>query len=35
VVSAVKQYIDEVRAGTFPAKEHGFAIDENILEKLQ
>ncbi|MGD8844874.1 MAG: 3-methyl-2-oxobutanoate hydroxymethyltransferase [Desulfobacteraceae bacterium] len=35
VVSAVKQYIDEVRAGTFPAKEHGFAIDENILEKLR
>ena len=35
VVTAVKQYIDEVRTGTFPAKEHGFAIDENILEKLQ
>ncbi len=35
VVSAVKQYIDEVRTGKFPAKEHGFAIDENILEKLQ
>jgi 3-methyl-2-oxobutanoate hydroxymethyltransferase len=35
VVSAVKQYIDEVRTGAFPAKEHGFAIDENILEKLR
>ena len=27
-------YIDEVRAGTFPAAEHTFKIDEEVLEKL-
>jgi 3-methyl-2-oxobutanoate hydroxymethyltransferase len=34
MVSAVKQYIDEVRERTFPAKEHCFSIDNEILDKL-
>ncbi len=34
-VSAVKQYIDEVRNGQFPAEEHTFHMDESLLTKLQ
>ncbi len=34
-VAAVKQYIDEVRSQAFPAQEHGFTMDEKILEKLR
>jgi 3-methyl-2-oxobutanoate hydroxymethyltransferase len=34
-VSAVKQYIEEVRNGQFPAKEHTFQMDEALLAKLQ
>ncbi|MPM25698.1 3-methyl-2-oxobutanoate hydroxymethyltransferase [bioreactor metagenome] len=29
-----KQYIEEVKAGSFPAKEHEFKINEEVLEKL-
>ncbi len=31
---AVKQYIEEVEAQTFPAKEHTFAIKDEVLSKL-
>jgi 3-methyl-2-oxobutanoate hydroxymethyltransferase len=31
---AFKQYIEEVKAGSFPTKEHEFKIDEEVLEKL-
>ncbi len=31
---AVKQYIDEINAGTFPAEEHTYKIDDDIIEKL-
>ena len=31
---AFKAYCDEVKAGTFPAKEHGYTISEDVLEKL-
>lgn len=34
-VSAVKKYIDEVRNGAFPAKEHTFRMDEELLAKLR
>lgn len=34
VVSAVQSYIEEVRSGLFPAEQHGFAIDQSILDKL-
>jgi len=34
-VSAVKDYIEEVRNGTFPAEEHTFHMDESLLAKLQ
>lgn len=34
-VSAVQQYIDEVRSGAFPAKEHTFHMDEELLAKLR
>lgn len=34
-VSAVKQYIEEVRNGQFPAEEHTFQMDEALLAKLQ
>ena len=33
-VSAVRQYIEEVRNGSFPGEEHGFRMDESILAKL-
>ena len=29
-----KAYIEEVKAGTFPAEEHTFKIDDQIIEKL-
>lgn len=35
MVSAVKQYIDEVRNRSFPAKEHSFSMDEEMLNQLQ
>ena len=31
---AFKDYINEVSAGTYPAEEHTFKIDEDVLEKL-
>lgn len=31
---AFKQYQKEVQDGTFPAKEHGYTIDDDVLEKL-
>ena len=31
---AFKDYINEVSAGTYPAQEHTFKIDEDVLEKL-
>jgi 3-methyl-2-oxobutanoate hydroxymethyltransferase len=34
-VAAVKQYIEEVHNGRFPAEEHTFHMDESLLAKLQ
>lgn len=34
-VAAIKQYIEEVRSGQFPAEEHTFHMDEALLAKLQ
>lgn len=34
IVSAIKEYADEVRERTFPAEEHNFTIHQEILEKL-
>ena len=34
MLEAVKAYIDEVNAGTFPAEEHCYSINEEIIEKL-
>lgn len=31
---AVTRYIEEIKTGEFPAKEHGFTIKEEVLEKL-
>ena len=31
---AFKSYIDEINAGTFPAKENCYTIDEDVIEKL-
>ena len=31
---AFKDYKDEVEAGTFPANEHTYAIDDGVIEKL-
>lgn len=31
---AFKSYCDEVQSGAFPAKEHGYTISEDVLEKL-
>ena len=31
---AFKDYISEVSSGTYPAQEHTFKIDEDVLEKL-
>jgi 3-methyl-2-oxobutanoate hydroxymethyltransferase len=33
--TAVHEYYDEVRNGKFPAKEHGFDMDESLLEGLK
>ena len=33
-VEAVKEYIADVKARTFPAPEHTFKIDDAVLEKL-
>jgi 3-methyl-2-oxobutanoate hydroxymethyltransferase len=33
--SAVSEYNDEVRAGTFPTKKHSFSMDESILAELK
>ncbi len=34
IVGAVEEYITEVKARTFPAPEHTFKIDDEVLEKL-
>ncbi|MCX7779799.1 MAG: 3-methyl-2-oxobutanoate hydroxymethyltransferase [Negativicutes bacterium] len=34
VMSAVREYIDDVRKRQFPAPEHSFNIDDEVLEKL-
>ena len=34
MVSAIKQYIEEVRDRKFPGKEHSFPMDDSILAKL-
>jgi len=34
IKNAVKGYIDEINDGVFPAKEHTFGIDEEVLKKL-
>lgn len=31
---ACKAYVDEVKEGTYPAKEHTYAIDDQVIEKL-
>lgn len=31
---AVKQYIDDINSGVFPAEEHTYKIDDDIIEKL-
>lgn len=35
MTEGIKNYIKEVNEGIFPAKEHGFSIDEDIINKLQ
>ena len=34
VYDAVKAYIDEINAGTFPGPEHTYKIDDEVIEKL-
>ncbi|MBO7083473.1 MAG: 3-methyl-2-oxobutanoate hydroxymethyltransferase [Bacteroidales bacterium] len=34
IKQAASDYIKEVEDGTYPSEEHGFSIDDNILEKL-
>ena len=34
MVQAFKDYDSEVKSGAFPAEEHGFKIDDDIIEKL-
>lgn len=34
IVEALKKYKQEVEAGTFPGEEHGFSINEEVLQKL-
>ena len=34
MTAAFKAYDEEVKAGTFPAEEHTFKIDEETLKKL-
>ena len=31
---AFQRYIEEVKSGVFPAEEHTFKIDDEIIEKL-
>jgi len=33
-MEALKNYKQEVEAGTFPADEHGFTISDEVLERL-
>lgn len=33
--NGIKSYIDEVTSGTFPAKEHTFTIDEDIISRVE
>ncbi|WP_234123351.1 3-methyl-2-oxobutanoate hydroxymethyltransferase [Clostridium hydrogenum] len=32
--AAFKEYIEDIKAGAFPAEEHTFKIDESVIEKL-
>ena len=32
--TAVKQYIEEVQSGAFPAAEHEYTVDDSVIEKL-
>lgn len=32
--AAIEQYVDEVKAGTFPTPEHSFKMDESIIQRL-
>jgi 3-methyl-2-oxobutanoate hydroxymethyltransferase len=34
IIEALRQYKEEVEAGTFPAQEHGFSIQDEVLERL-
>jgi 3-methyl-2-oxobutanoate hydroxymethyltransferase len=34
IIAALQEYKREVEAGTFPADEHGFAISDDVLERL-
>ncbi len=34
IMEALKQYKEEVEAGTFPADEHGFTIQDEVLDRL-
>lgn len=34
MTQAFKQYIDEVKSGTFPSEEHGYKISDDVIEKL-
>lgn len=34
IIEALQEYKREVEAGTFPADEHGFTINDDVLEKL-
>ncbi len=34
IMEAFKQYKEEVEAGTFPAEEHGFTIQDEVLDRL-
>ncbi|NLO22399.1 MAG: 3-methyl-2-oxobutanoate hydroxymethyltransferase [Syntrophomonadaceae bacterium] len=34
IIEALQQYKEEVEAGTFPAQEHGFTIQDEVLERL-
>ena len=35
ITESVKNYMIEVQAGTFPAKEHTYKIEESVIEKLK
>ena len=35
MVNAFKAYSDEVKTGTFPSEEHGFKIDDEVIEKVK